>query len=157
MKNAFAIIASMFILTACQQTTNNRTAENSTRFDPIDLIFGTKSTNSDPTIKNMEFSYLKVSPNTSVDAGTIQAETPWEQEFLLETLEDGVEIGETVAECNTPLKISFVQESETRFRLIVTIIPKSEHPDFKCVVKIPIFNRQKEQELNLNIIGKVKI
>lgn len=155
MKNILAVIAVLLIFTSCTHT-NKKLTNASSSPDPIALIFQEEIAKQ-AAQEEAKCRFIKVSPHTSIDAGIVKAEKPWEQEFILEAPEAGVEIGETTAECNSPLKITFIRETNTRFRLRVTIIPKLDKQDFKCVVKIPIFKEQGKEQLNLQITGKIRI
>jgi len=156
MKNVLLSLMLLIVFTSCQHNTTPFTNTKSS-LDPIESLFFTTAPKILQKSNTKTISFLKVTPNASVDAGIVLAENPWKQEFILEASEEGVKIGETVAKCDSPLKISFVKESDKLFRLTVTIIPKLEKPDFKCQVTIPVIEPQGAKNLDLLITGKVRI
>lgn len=156
MKYALLFLFLLVSVTSCRHNTHNFT-NTTTSLDPIEALFNITSPVSVRKIDGKPITFLKVSPKAHVDAGVVLAESPWEQEFVLEVLEGGVEIGETTAKCDSPLAISFIKESDKIFRLTVTITPKLEQSDFRCQVKIPVIEPQGSKGLDLLITGKVRI
>ena len=150
-KYYFLLIAFLVCSVSCTRMKSN-VANSVSPSDPIAILFQHEIAKEEATRR-----FLKVSPGASINAGIIRAEEPWEQEFVLECPEGEVEIGETVAQCNSPMQISFIKETSARFRLRVTIIPRLDCPDFKCVVKIPVFKEDNKEQIDLRITGKVRI
>lgn len=149
--NSFLLISIVSLLSSCAQIQSN-VANTVPPSDPIAILFQNEIAKNEATCR-----FLNVSPKAKIDAGIIKAEEPWEQEFILECQGAEVEIGETTAQCNSPMQISFIRETNTRFRLRVTITPKVDCHDVKCVVKIPVFKEEDREQLDLQITGKVRI
>jgi hypothetical protein len=155
MKNTLFSIALLIVFTSCRH--NVPPPKRTSSLDPIDALFNITTPVTVQKIDQKSISLLKVTPNAYIDAGIVLAESPWEQEFILEASEGGLEIGETVAQCNAPLQISFIKESDKLFRLTVIITPKLEKSDFRCQIKIPVVEPLGAKDLNLLITGKVRI
>lgn len=155
MKNAMLSLVLVLFTASCSHDINR--CPNSSSIDPIEALFNITAPMAVQKSDINPASLLKVTPNAHIDAGIVLAENPWEQEFILEAISNGVEIGETTAKCDSPMQISFVKESEKMFRLIVTITPRIEKPDFRCQVKIPVIEPQGARQLDLLITGRVRI
>ncbi len=100
---------------------------------------------------------VSVYPRSRINAGVIKPKGTWEHEFIIDAVDNLVEIGETFAECNAPMKIFFTQESEKSYRLKISITPSVEQEHLRCLVKIPVFRDSAEETLSLEINAVVRI
>lgn len=150
-------LAVLPLATACILTSCRSPGDPERNFSGTDPIFRTFGLTLEDDGASTVLRLVSVYPRAKINAGIIKPNGTWEHEFILDTVDSLVEIGETFAECNAPMKISFSQDSLKSYRLKVSITPTGDQETLRCHVRIPVFRDNAEEQINLEINAVVGI